>query len=244
MKNLYLSLFCALALLCLNNAYSQEGSSHIEPPPESEGSGHKGHKHDGSAHKGHKHEGSGHKDHKHEGSGHKHHEGSAHKKMASFKGYRGVKGAVAFVRPTEGNKAQGTVQFLRNSNNSIHITAHVEGLTPNAKHAIHIHEFGDCSSGDGKSAGGHYNPEGVKHAGPHDEERHAGDLGNLTADENGIAHYELTVDNITLGGRRNPIIGHAVIIHAGEDDLKSQPTGDAGGRIGCGIIGVQAPSAE
>ena len=236
MKNLYLSLSCAIALICLNNSYSQEGSSNRETPPQNEGSSHK---HEGSGHKhkkgSHKHGGSGHKheesSHRHEGSGHKH---------GTFKGFKGIAEAVAFVSPTDGNKAQGSVRFTRNGQ-KVHIIAHIEGLTPNAKHAIHIHEFGDCSSGDGKSAGGHYNPQGFDHAGPDDAERHAGDLGNLTADENGIAHYELSVDNITLGGRRNPIIGRAVIIHAGEDDLKSQPTGAAGARIGCGVIGIPKP---
>ena len=238
MKNLYLSFSCALTLIWLNNTYSQEGSSHREPPDlqQVEGSAHK---HEGAAHKEKhsQHEGSGHK---HKKSGHKH-EGSAHKK-AAHKGFRGIKEAVAVVNPTAGNEAEGTVRFIR-KDHKIHVVAHVEGLSANAKHAIHIHEFGDCSSGDGKSAGGHYNPEGLSHASPDDEERHAGDLGNLTANENGTAHYELSVDNITLGGRKNPIIGRAVIIHAGEDDLKSQPTGDAGARIACGVIGIPKPES-
>ena len=163
-------------------------------------------------------------------------EGSSHAGPRNI-GFRKVTEAIAYINPTQGNSASGTVKFLRKTR-SVQIIADIKGLTPNSKHAFHIHEFGDCSSTDGKSAGGHYNPTAVNHSGPDNAERHAGDLGNLTADENGNVHYELTVDNISLGGRKSPIIGRAVIIHAGEDDFKTQPTGNAGARIGCGLIGI------
>jgi Cu-Zn family superoxide dismutase len=90
------------------------------------------------------------------------------------------------------------------------------------------------------SAGGHYNPENHPHALPDSSNRHAGDLGNLQADDQGKAHYEITVDNISVAGTKNPIIGRGVIVHAKPDD-GGQPVGNAGGRIACGVIGVANP---
>jgi Cu-Zn family superoxide dismutase len=119
----------------------------------------------------------------------------------------------------------------------VKVVAHVEGLSPGQKHAIHVHQFGDCSAPDAMSAGGHYNPEGHQHGLPETEKRHAGDLGNLAADSEGKAHYEITVDNISIAGVKNPVIGRAVIVHAKTDD-GGQPVGNAGARIACGVIGI------
>jgi Cu-Zn family superoxide dismutase len=144
---------------------------------------------------------------------------------------------IAVLHATEGNDVRGTIRFTK-TGNGVKIVADVEGLTPNQKHGFHIHEFGDCSAPDATSAGDHYNPEGHDHGDPAaNKERHAGDLGNLQADANGKAHYEATVDNITLGGVKNPIVGRSVIVHAKPDDF-GQPTGNAGARIACGVIGV------
>ncbi len=150
--------------------------------------------------------------------------------------WTGVKQLVAVLQSTAGNKCKGTVRFIQDGE-KIKIVAEVEGLTPNQKHAIHIHEFGDGTSIDGTSAGGHYNPEKHDHGLPHGGKRHAGDLGNLQADANGKAKYEATVDNITLVGLKNPIIGRGVIVHAKPDD-GGQPVGNAGPRIACGVIGI------
>ncbi len=149
--------------------------------------------------------------------------------------------AIAVITPTEGNTANGVVTFTQ-VGDDVQVVADVEGLTPNAKHAIHIHQFGDLTAADGTSLGGHYNPAGHQHGGPKAEEQHGGDLGNLTADGDGKAHYELTVDNITIGGSKNPILGRGVVIHGGEDDFTTQPTGAAGPRIGVGAIGVRKPA--
>ncbi len=146
-----------------------------------------------------------------------------------------VSRAVAVLHPTTGNQARGTVTFTATAE-GVQVTAHVEGLTP-GQHGFHIHEFGDCSSGDGKSAGGHFNPEGAEHAGPDAPKRHVGDLGNITADENGVAHLEYTDRVLRLSGPHS-IIGRGVIVHADPDDLTSQPTGNAGGRVACGVIGI------
>ncbi len=153
------------------------------------------------------------------------------------------KTAVAKVTPSKasatqpGNgRAKGTIEFHQ-MGEKVHITGEISGLTPNAKHAIHIHEKGDLSAPDLSSAGGHYNPEKHPHGGPTTSEAiHAGDLGNLQTDDKGVAKMDLTVDNISLGGSKNNVIGKPVIIHAKEDDLKSQPSGAAGDRIGGGVI--------
>lgn len=143
--------------------------------------------------------------------------------------------AVCVLYPTEGNEASGTVTFTRDGS-SIRIVAELEGLTP-GKHGFHIHEYGDCSAPDGTSAGGHFNPGGHDHGGPDDEVRHVGDLGNIEAGDDGTARLEMVDSLMTFSGP-NSIIGKGMIVHDGEDDLTSQPTGDAGGRVACGVIGV------
>lgn len=149
---------------------------------------------------------------------------------------------VAVMRPTEGNSAQGVVIFER-VNGEVRATARISGLNPGQQHAIHVHAYGDDRSDDGTSTGGHYNPEGHDHGLPDESQRHAGDLGNLSADDEGNAEYEIVVENVTIAGTYNPIIGRAVIIHAEADD-GSQPTGAAGARIASGIIGVANPEIE
>lgn len=146
-----------------------------------------------------------------------------------------VKKAVCVLHPTEGNDVHGLVTFTR-SGSEIKIVADVEGLTP-GKHGFHIHQWGDCSAPDGTSAGGHFNPENTEHGGPADAVRHVGDLGNITAGEDGTAHLEMTDSMIAFSGKHS-IIGRGIIVHAGEDDLTSQPTGAAGARVACGVIGI------
>jgi len=143
--------------------------------------------------------------------------------------------AVAVLHPTEGNNVTGTVYFNR-TQKGIKITADVKGLSP-GKHGFHIHAFGDCTAPDGTSAGGHFNPENQPHAGPDQAKRHVGDLGNIEADNSGNAHYERTDSHLKFDGR-DSIIGRGVIVHAGEDDLVSQPSGNAGPRVACGVIGI------
>ena len=143
--------------------------------------------------------------------------------------------AICVLHPTEGNEVSGTVKFTQDGA-EVKVVADLEGLTP-GKHGFHIHEYGDCSNPDGTSAGGHYNPLDKKHGAPTDANRHVGDLGNIEADENGNAHLEMTDTLINLGGRYS-IIGRAVIVHADEDDFESQPTGNAGARVACGVIGI------
>ena len=143
--------------------------------------------------------------------------------------------ALAVLHPTKGNTVTGMVTFISTSD-GIHVIADVENLSP-GKHGFHIHEYGDCSAPDGTSAGGHFNPDGKLHGAPTDTNRHVGDLGNITADSNGKAHFEWTDKFLSFSGPHS-IIGRGVIVHAGEDDLKSQPTGNAGSRVACGVIGT------
>lgn len=143
------------------------------------------------------------------------------------------KQAQAVLNPTKGSRAQGLVTFTQ-VEGGVRIVADVDYLEP-GKHGFHIHEFGDCSSPDGASAGGHFNPKKTRHGSPEGLERHAGDLGNLAADAKGHAHYDRIDKVITLEGV-DSIIGRSLIVHSNEDDYKTQPTGNAGGRIACGVI--------
>ncbi len=145
--------------------------------------------------------------------------------------------AIAVMHALGNSGVSGTVRFTMEGD-AVKVVAELEGFKPNTIHGFHIHEFGDCSSADGSSAGGHYNPEGHKHAGPDAPSRHAGDLGNLKSDDAGKAKLELTLKGISINGNENPIVGRSVIVHASEDDLKSQPAGNAGARIACGVIGI------
>lgn len=146
-----------------------------------------------------------------------------------------VKKAKCVLNPTQGNKVKGTVTFT-SEDHGVKVVAEIEGLTP-GKHGFHIHEFGDCSSADGTSAGSHFNPTQKGHGGPTDDIRHAGDMGNIHADENGKGHLEYLDHSISLEGEQS-IIGKSMIIHANEDDFKTQPTGNAGARLACGVIEV------
>jgi Cu-Zn family superoxide dismutase len=141
----------------------------------------------------------------------------------------------ATLEPLGDSGVQGKVTF-NPSSQGVRVQAEISGLKP-GKHGFHIHEIGDCSSPDGKSAGGHFNPAEVDHAGPGQELAHAGDLGNLKADDRGDANLTMVSTRITLGdGAATDIMGRAVIVHADPDDLVSQPTGAAGGRVACGVI--------
>jgi len=141
--------------------------------------------------------------------------------------------AVAPLAPTKGNDVVGTVTFTK-VEGGVRVVAELTGLKP-GEHGFHIHEKGDCSAPDGTSAGGHFNPGKHPHAGPDAAERHAGDLGNITANATGQAHYERVDKELKLTGD-DSIIGRSVIVHEKVDDLKTQPTGNAGARVACGVI--------
>lgn len=149
--------------------------------------------------------------------------------------------AVAVVHPTEGNEVTGSVTFQKVSD-GVRVQGEFEGLSA-GKHGFHIHEYGDCTAGDGTSAGGHYNPTDNQHGSPTQDNRHMGDMGNLVVVEDEPATIDYVDPKIKLNGP-NSIIGRGIIIHAGEDDFESQPSGAAGARIACGVIGVAEAPAD
>lgn len=145
----------------------------------------------------------------------------------------GITRAFAFIDPKEGSNVVGAVTFVA-VDDGVRVIAHIGGLPP-GKHGFHIHEHGDCSAEDASSAGGHFNPTNKKHGGPDSEERHVGDLGNIVADNEGVARYDRVDSVISLEGEYS-ILGKSVVIHEEEDDLMSDPTGNSGKRIGCAVI--------
>jgi Cu-Zn family superoxide dismutase len=143
--------------------------------------------------------------------------------------------AVATLTTPEG-RALGTVRFEPHDD-GVRIRGTVEGLTPGSVHGLHVHENADCGDpAEGfEAAGGHFAPEGQPHGRPHEEPGHAGDLGNVTASADGIAEVDLTTDDLHTYGERS-VLPRTLVLHAGADDLVSQPSGDAGDRMACAPI--------
>ena len=144
--------------------------------------------------------------------------------------------ATAALQPTKGNKTFGEATFEAVEGNKVRVIVFAQGLRPEREHGFHIHEAGDCSSGDGMSAKGHFNPHGKPHGNPNSAERHAGDLPSLRAGKDGRAKIDVTVDAISIGQGAGNIVGRGLIVHADPDDYKTQPTGNAGARLACGVI--------
>lgn len=151
----------------------------------------------------------------------------------------GVEKATAVLYPTEGNETGGVVVFTQ-TDQGVRVEAIVTGLDAESRHGFHIHQYGDCRAPDGTSAGGHYNPTAEEHGAPTADLRHMGDLGNLPVNAQGTADADFLDEHLELNGP-NSIIGQGVIVHAGEDDFETQPTGAAGARLACGVIGEANP---
>jgi Cu-Zn family superoxide dismutase len=147
-----------------------------------------------------------------------------------------IESALVILYPTEGSETNGQVIFTKMEDGKIKVDAEVYNLKP-GKHGFHVHEFGDCSSPDGKSAGGHFFTDHDNHGALEDHKTHVGDLGNLDANKDGIAKVSFITDKLSFSGM-NSIIGRGVIVHADEDDTKTQPTGAAGARVACGVVGI------
>ena len=143
--------------------------------------------------------------------------------------------ANAILEPTKGSTVRGNVSFAQ-VGDKVRVTANVTGLKPNAEFGFHVHEAGDCSSGDGMSTKGHFNPYGKPHAHAGTPERHAGDLTSLKSDGSGNASLKIDLDVITVAPGPASVVGRGLIVHAQADDFKTQPTGNAGARSACAVI--------
>ena len=152
-----------------------------------------------------------------------------------------VEKAVAILRATEESGVRGTIYFTKQGD-SVEVSGKVMGLSP-GKHGFHVHEFGDLTNMQtGKSAGGHYNPTDQKHGAPGEEHRHAGDLGNIEANDRGVARVEIRDGMLQLNGPHS-ILGRSIVVHAEADEF-TQPSGDAGARLAVGVIGIANPESD
>jgi Cu-Zn family superoxide dismutase len=143
--------------------------------------------------------------------------------------------AKATIESKSGSKVTGRAVFTELPSGGVKAEVWIENAAPGS-HGLHIHEKGDCSAPDAASAGGHFNAAGNPHAAPADKARHNGDLGNIEIGADGKGHLELTSDLLTVKPGPNSVVGKAVVFHEKADDLKTQPTGAAGGRFGCGVV--------
>src|SRR5437764_8083439 len=141
--------------------------------------------------------------------------------------------AMATLDPTSGSTAKGTVHFQDAGDTGVEVVVDLTGVPPGV-HGFHVHEKGDCGN-NGQNAGGHFNPTGMVHGAPDAVSHHAGDFGNVTADDKGEVHTRFTTHSITINTGANAVVGHAVVLHGNPDDLVSQPAGNAGPRIACGV---------
>ncbi len=143
--------------------------------------------------------------------------------------------AAATLRPTQGNAVTGDVTFTQRGGKVL-VSGEVRGLTPNKEHGFHVHEKGDCSAPDAMSAGAHFNPKNAQHGNYAMSPHHAGDMPNLRADANGVARIAWEDDDLTVSLGPASVVGRAVIVHRDPDDYKTQPTGDSGPRLSCGVV--------
>ncbi len=150
--------------------------------------------------------------------------------------------ALAIIEPKSGSNVSGKVVFTQLPSGETRVEATIQNATP-GKHGFHIHEKGDCSAADATSAGGHFNAAGNPHAGPSDARRHNGDFGNIEIGADGKGTMKMTTNMLTVLPGPDSVVGKAVIFHDKEDDLKTQPTGNAGARFGCGVV-VETPTGN
>jgi Cu-Zn family superoxide dismutase len=141
--------------------------------------------------------------------------------------------AMVTLTPTGTNTATGTVHFQELADGAVEVQVDLTGV-PAGVHGFHVHDKGDCGD-NGNAAGGHFNPMNMPHGAPDAVSHHAGDFGNVTADDKGEVHKTFTTSSITVKDGPNSVVGHAIILHANPDDLATQPTGNAGARIACGV---------
>jgi Cu-Zn family superoxide dismutase len=142
--------------------------------------------------------------------------------------------ANALIEGRSGSALSGMAVFTQNGD-TVHVVVDVVNA-PEGVHAVHLHEKGDCSAPDATSAGGHFNPMKMEHGSPDAPTHHAGDFGNMTVGGEGHGHLELDSAMLTVTAGDHSVLGHAIVVHAKEDDMHTQPTGNAGARLGCGVV--------
>jgi Cu-Zn family superoxide dismutase len=150
---------------------------------------------------------------------------------------RPVAQAVAELQPTRGNSVSG-VLHLSQTGDTVTVTGEVHGLKPDTVHGFHVHDKGDCSSGDGVSAGGHFNPGGVAHGQHGHGAHHVGDIPALQADMHGVALVNFSTSTLSLIDPATSVVGRGLIVHRDPDDYTTQPAGNSGPRVACGVIRV------
>ena len=143
--------------------------------------------------------------------------------------------AVARLQPTTGNTASGSVNFVQDAD-IVKVSGEISGLKPNAEHGFHLHEKGDCSSGDGMSTGGHFNPDAKPYGNHGAAAHHAGDLPSLKADASGVARLSFDSKTISVGSGITNVIGRGLIVHRDPDGYTIQPTGNSGPRLACALV--------
>lgn len=153
----------------------------------------------------------------------------------SMGGYGSGPGASARLEPRSASSVNGEVAMSEESGRLL-VRYDLKGLKPNAEHGFHVHDKGDCSAPDAASAGGHFNPGGAAHGHHGSAARHAGDMPNVRADANGAAKGSFQVDGLTLAAGPRSVIGRGLVVHRDPDDYRSQPAGNSGPRVACGVI--------
>lgn len=155
--------------------------------------------------------------------------------LAGCAGMASGPAATVNLLPTAGNTVSGSLRFAQ-AGDIVRVVGEVRGLKPGSEVGFHVHEKGDCSSPDGTSAGGHFNPTGQPHGRYDAPAHHAGDLPSLRADEYGVAQVRFETTALRVGGGANDVVGRAVVVHRDADDFRSQPAGNSGPRVACGVI--------
>lgn len=149
--------------------------------------------------------------------------------------------AVAQIAPTQGNTVTGSLA-LAQSPQGVRISGTIQGLKPDAEFGFHVHEKGDCSAPDGSSAGGHFNPTQAQHGNPTGPSHHAGDMPNIKSNAEGVAQVDTTEAGTSLHGDPGmDVMGKAIVVHESPDDYATQPSGNSGKRVACGVIAAPSP---
>lgn len=142
--------------------------------------------------------------------------------------------AVTTLEARSGSAISGSATFTQ-VGNEVRVVVEVKGATP-GEHGLHVHEVGDCSAPDAKSAGNHFNPGNQAHGSPTADPHHGGDFGNITVGPDGSARLELNLAGLTVASGASSVVGRSLVLHEKPDDLRTQPSGNSGNRIGCGVI--------